>query len=265
MNPEQLIQALKSNQLHPIKRFGQHFLIHQKTIRNIVNKVKKHPPFFVEIGPGLGALTQHFKTIKQHVVLIERDKKLAAYWKKRGYLVFPTDVLKLNWNKLPKRFTLFGNLPYEVVAGIIFKACLHQNQVRTMVIMMQKEQAERVRAQPGGKTYGFFSVVSQIFWNISLVTQVPKTYFYPSPKVEGQVLEFHIQHNRVNFGPSFLKFVKKCFSFKRKMLFKQMEPLSFSEAKQILKCLKLSETCRAEELLPSQFVKLYLKINSHLK
>ena len=217
----------------------------------------------MEIGPGLGALTQHFKTIKQKVVLIERDKKIASYWEKQGYCVFSSDALKLNWEKLPKKFTLFGNLPYEIAAGIILKACLHKDQVQNMVIMMQKEQAERIIAKPGNKTYGFLSVMSQVFWNISLVANVPNTYFYPRPKVDGKVLEFQIKHNKINLlAPSFLKFVKKCFSFKRKMLFKQLGSLSFLTAKEFLQSFGLRETCRAEELLPSQFVELYLNLDS---
>lgn len=260
MNKEQVKQFLKQKNLQPLKKFGQNFLINQNTIQNIVERVQKCPSPFVEIGPGLGSLTQHFVNKKKDIVLVEKDKKLAAHWKEVGYCVFCADALKLKWEKLPKKFTLFGNLPYEIAARLILKSCLNQKQVQSMIFMMQKEVAQRVTAQPRSKNYGLLSVVSQTFWNICLAINVPKTNFYPIPKVDGRVLEFQTKKNKLNLSEDlFLQFVKKCFSFKRKMLFKQIDVPSFNMAKTILTNLGLHENCRAEELSPGQFVKLYFQ------
>ena len=264
MNKKQVKQFLKQKNLHPIKKFGQNFLINQSLIQNILKKVQKHPSPFVEIGPGLGSLTRHFENRKKDITLVEKDKKLAAYWKKAGYSVFCADALKLNWENLPKKFTLFGNLPYEISASLILKACLHQEQVQSMLFMIQKEVAQRVMAQASNKNYSFLSVVSQTFWNIRRIADVPKTDFYPSPEVNGRVLEFQIKNNKFNLSEdSFLKFVKKCFSFKRKMMFKQIDVSSPETAKKILGKLGLSETCRAEELSPSQFTALYIQTKNN--
>ena len=263
MDKKQVQQFLKQKNFRPIKKFGQNFLINQNTIQKIVSAVQKFPPPFVEIGPGLGALTRHFENRKKSVFLIEKDKKIACYWKGQAYSVLSADALKLNWEKaLPKKFTLFGNLPYEISAGIILKSSLQQKQMLALIVMMQKEVAQRVTAQPCSKSYGLLSVISQTFWDISLVSNVPKTDFYPVPKVDGRVLSFQIKPKKPNVKPDpFLKFVKKCFSLRRKMLFKQINAPSLSEGKTILKDLSLPENCRAEELSPQQFIRLYLQIN----
>lgn len=259
MNKKQVKQFFKENNIQPLKRFGQNFLINQAVIQSIAKRIQKHPAPFVEVGPGLGSLTQCFAGTKEDIVLIERDKRLFSYWKEAGYSVFCADALKLDWKRLPGKFTLFGNLPYEIASSLIVKSCLCQKRVQGMIFMMQKEVAQRATAKPCSKDYGFLSVVSQVFWEVSLVANVPKTDFYPIPKVDGRVLEFQIKKNDIKTD-SFLKFVKKCFSFKRKMLFKQIDDLSVETAKKTLRDLNFPETCRAEELLPHQFIELYLQV-----
>ena len=131
-----------------------------------------------------------------------------------------------------------------------------------MVFMMQKEVAERAAAWPHRKDYGFLSVIAQTFWEISPVARIPRTYFYPIPKVDGTVLEFRIKQKASELdSKSFLQFVKQCFAFKRKMLFKQIQAGSAEQIKKTLGRLGLSENCRAEELSYQQFVKLYLQIH----
>ncbi len=262
MNKREIQQLLKQKNLHPIKKWGQNFLTHQPTIQKITARVQKLPPPFVEIGPGLGALTRHFPK-KADITLIERDKKLAGYWKEQGYAVLAADALKLNWPAvLPEKLTLFGNLPYEIASRLVIKASLCQPQITNMVFMMQKEAAQRALAKPRSENYGFLSVVSQTFWNMSLVAQAPRSHFYPAPKVDGAVLEFQAK-KKIPGGDSalFVKFVKHCFSLKRKMLFKKMEGCSAQKAKNIFKDLGLSAVCRAEELSPQQFIQLYPQIH----
>ena len=183
MNKQQIKQFLKQKNLQPIKKFGQNFLINQHIIQKIVKKVQRQPPPFVEIGPGLGALTEHFANKKKDIILIERDKKIAAYWKEQAYSILSADALKLKWAAdLPKKFTLFGNLPYEIAASLILESCLHQKQITSMIFMIQKEVAQRATAQPHSKDYGLLSVMSQIFWNISLACQCSKNRFLPCAK-----------------------------------------------------------------------------------
>ena len=262
MNKKQVQQFLKKRNLYPIKKLGQNFLINQQAVQKIVTTVQKYSPPFVEIGPGLGALTNYFKKQKD-IILVERDKKIAAYWKEQAYSVLSADVLKLEWlTAFPEKFILFGNLPYEIASSLIVKSCLYQEQIKGMVFMVQKEVAQRATAQSYKKNYGFLSVIAQTFWEISLVANIPRTYFYPIPKVEGTVLEFRVKQKTSELdSKSFLQFVKQCFSFKRKMLFKQIKLGSTEKIKKILGNIGLSENCRAEELSSQQFTELYLQIN----
>lgn len=265
MNKKQVYQFLKQHDFHPIKSFGQNFLINPRITQKIINRVKKQAVHFVEIGPGIGALTRHFEGQKKDILLIERDKKLAEYWKQEGWNVICADILKLDWGRLPETFSLFGNLPYEIAGSLIVKSCLQKKQISSMVLTMQKELAQRASAPPSSKNYGLLSVMSQTFWDMKVLTDIPQSDFYPAPKVEGRVLEFHAKNTASHLKAGlFLKFVKCCFTFKRKMLFKQIPSCPPERAKKHLKNLKLTETCRAEELSPSQFVQLYLNLKKDI-
>lgn len=262
MTKQEIKQFLKQHNLKPIKKWGQNFLTNPQIIQKIVQRVQSHSPPFVEIGPGLGALTRHFK--KENILLIERDKKLSAYWKKEGWTLFCEDALKLDWEKLPKKITLFGNLPYEIAASLIITASLRQKQIQNMLFMMQKEVAQRVMAKANSKNYGILSVISQTFWSISSVANAGKNNFYPIPKVDGRVLEFQSPSPSINLdSKDFLKFIKKCFGFKRKMLFKQISDQSPIDNKKTLRHLGFSETCRAEDLNAQDFLQLYRYIKQN--
>lgn len=265
MNKQELKAFLKQQNIRPLKRFGQNFLINQKTIQKIIHIIDKQAPPFVEIGPGPGALTTHLANKKKDILLIERDKKIAAYWKGKGYSVLTADALKLDWpQNLPEKCTVFSNLPYQIAGSLILKSSLNQKQIRSMVLMMQKEVAQRVMSPSGNKNYSLLSVVAQTFWFISSKLIVPKTDFYPQPKVEGSLLEFQIKKEKNNLDPSlFLKFVKQCFALKRKKLIKKIDSKEANKTKirKIFQNLNLSENCRAEELSVDQFIKLYFKIS----
>ena len=267
MNKQELKSFLKQQNIQPLKRFGQNFLINQKTIQKIIHIVYKQAPPFVEIGPGPGALTTHFSNKKKDILLIERDKKIASYWKNKGYSVLFSDALKLDWSQsLPKKCTVFGNLPYQIAGSLVLKSCLHQKQITSMVLMMQKEVAQRVIAKPKNKNYSLLSVVSQTFWIVSPKLLIPKTAFHPQPKVEGSLLEFQAKKENSDLDPSsFLKFVKAGFAFKRKKLIKKIASKETKEIKKIFQNLNLSENCRAEELSVEQFIKLYFDVQENIK
>ena len=256
MNKKQVKQFLEAQQLKPIKKLGQNFLVNPGLIQAIVKNIQKQPAPFVEVGPGLGALTRHFK--KKDVFLIEKDKKLASYWSQQGWTVFCEDALKFNWSCLPKKFTLFGNLPYEIAGSLIVKFSVEQKQVSKMFFLIQKEVAERVKAPANSKNYGLLSVIAQSFWSVSTLFSIPKNDFYPVPQVEGRFLEWTAKKFNSSVSPHlFFQFVKNCFQFKRKMLFKKLDVFS---PKNILADLGLKPTCRAENLSSEEFLQLYMQI-----
>ena len=252
MNLQTLKLFLKEHGLKPIKRWGQNFLVHPGLIQQIVQVVKQNPRPYVEIGPGPGALTRHFD--KSELFLVERDKKLAQYWKNHSWRVFCQDALKLQRDKLPPSFTLFGNLPYEIAGSLIIKMSIMPKPPKTMVFLIQKEVADRLKARPKTKNYSLLTVISQSFWSFLELFPVSKRNFYPKPKVEGRLIQLKAIPSKLDSRPDFLNFVKKSFLMKRKMLFKK---LPGKNPKKKLENLGFSANCRAEDLSPEDFIKLY--------
>ena len=256
MNLRELKIKLKELEINPSKKLGQNFLINEEIIFKIVNEVQKSPSPWVEIGPGVGALTKSFDSKKELLFLIEKDKKLAAYWKERGFSVFCEDALKFNWNQTPSFFTLFGNLPYQIAGSIVLEMSLLKNPPIQMILMMQKEVAERVLAKTHTKDYSLLSVIAQIFWDMELIINVGKSNFYPVPKVDGKVLKF--KHKDFNLDRrSFLLFIKSCFSQRRKKLIKQLPKDFLVHWETFFKNKNWSINIRAEELSPTQLLSLY--------
>lgn len=258
---------LEKMNLLPLRQLGQNFLINQRLARKIAGEAKKFPPPWVEIGPGLGALTELFlPEEKDRLILIERDKKLAAYWKSKAARVFCGDALKISWRELPPRFTLFGNLPYHIAGPLIVESLPFRERIQGMVFMMQREAAQRALARPGGRDYGLLSVVCSIFWRARLVAEAAESDFFPAPKVRGRVLAFEPKTDGWSADPpGFLRFVKSCFSQRRKMLLRRLPGVCPSEAKKIFSGLGLDFKIRAEALSPEKLLELFLRCSARDK
>jgi len=252
MNLITLKNILQELQIKPNRQLGQNFLINEELAFKMASCVKATVSPWVEIGPGVGALTQFFNSHKKQMFLIERDKKLAAYWAKKGFVIFCEDALKFNWNQIPYPFSLFGNLPYQIAGSLILEMSLLKRNPNQMILMVQKEVANRILAKTHTKSYGLLSVISQVFWEIKPVCYVSKNNFYPKPEVDGRVLSFQAKTSKeISQASSFLKFVKRCFAHRRKKLPKDVGLTSDD----------LNSNRRAEELSPTQYVRLFK--NSH--
>ena len=254
MTAKQIKDILKQEGITPRKRLGQNFLINRWLAEKIAEAVQKYPPPYVEIGPGFGALTNFFP--KKDILLIERDKKLASYWEKKGFSVHCQDALKYDFTQLPHPFVLFGNLPYSLAGPLIIRASACKS-ISKMIFMMQKEVALRVKGLPPSKNYGLLSVISQAFWKISLIGNADIKDFHPQPKVKGQVLEFTRRESDFKEPERFIQFIKLCFINRRKKLVKQIPLPSVKEAENILEKANQNLNVRAGELTPKDFIHLY--------
>ncbi len=260
MNLQKLKIKLKELDIKPNKKLGQNFLINEEIVLKIVNKVKSSSPPWVEVGPGLGALTHFFNSEKDQIFLIERDQKLDSYWKEKGFSVFCSDALKFNWNQIPSPFTLFGNLPYQIAGSLILEMSLLKESPAQMILMVQKEVSERILAKTHTKSYGLLSVLSQIFWDIEWMIHVGKNNFYPVPEVDGVVLSFKPKKLvSIVDKKSFLQFIKSCFAQRRKKLIKQLPKDFLIEWERFFTDKNWSFNTRAEELSSNQFLSLYQK------
>lgn len=249
------------------KSLGQNFLIDE----NIINKIAGKIPAFandliVEIGPGRGALTEKLVKKDTFYLAFEIDKDLTKilqkYESKKAQIIYE-DILKVDLNNYLKDLTynnlfIVGNLPYYITTPIIEKIIQSNLKITKLVIMVQKEVAERFMAQPQSKDYGYFTLYLKYFFDIKKVCDVSKNSFWPVPKIESMVISFEPRENQPNVDIlKYQEFLKECFTQKRKTLKNNLKSYNWSKIKEILKQNNYSENVRAEELSEDMFLKIF--------
>jgi 16S rRNA (adenine1518-N6/adenine1519-N6)-dimethyltransferase len=252
------------------KRFGQNFLIDPQVIADIVTAVApQRDDCVVEIGPGLGALTDPLLKRLNHLHVVEIDRDIIARLKKR-YLpekltIHAGDALSFDFSTLASGSAaglhIVGNLPYNISTPLLFHLAGFAECVRDMYFMLQKEVVERMVAEPGTADFGRLSVMLQYRFVMDWLLDVPPESFDPAPKVDSAVVRL-IPRPRAELSArdeaKFAAVVSAAFGQRRKMLrnnFKDLlEDGDFS-------ALDISPTCRAEELS----VEDYIRIANYLK
>ena len=179
----------------PRKRFGQHFLSDGFIINAIVDAIDPRPgQTLVEIGPGLGAMTNPLVARCGRLTVIELDRDLAARLRKRDELqVVESDVLRVDFAALPRavpgqKLRVVGNLPYNISTPILFHLLAAVDHVEDQHFMLQKEVVDRMAAVPGNKDYGRLTVMLQWRYAIQPVLDVPPEAFDPPPRVDSAVV-----------------------------------------------------------------------------
>ena len=200
-NPKNTIEVLQKYQFHFAKKFGQNFLIDTHVLDKIVRAAEITPEDYVlEIGPGIGTLTQYLCESAKHVFAVEIDDNLipilqdtlSAY---DNVTVIHNDVLKLDINKLVeekcegKRIKVVANLPYYITTPILMGLFESHVPMESVTVMVQKEVAQRMQALPGGKDYGALSLAVQFYAEPYIVANVPPNCFMPRPKVGSAVIQ----------------------------------------------------------------------------
>ena len=242
----------------PKKSLGQNFL----TDINIINKIidigdinKKDD--ILEVGPGTGNLTKEIINKKpKKIFLIEKDKLLYRNLKKEfknKINIFNEDILKTNEKNLSnKKLTVFGNLPYNISTQILAKWILNCNSnfwYKKLILMFQKDVAERITAKTNTKNYGRLSIISNWKLKITKHFDVSRNCFYPKPRVESSVLSFVPETKYVKFqnAKSLEVVTRVFFSQKRKMINKPIKQL-FNNSNEILNRLKINLNLRPQNL-----------------
>ncbi|RZU00677.1 16S rRNA (adenine(1518)-N(6)/adenine(1519)-N(6))-dimethyltransferase RsmA [Rivibacter subsaxonicus] len=207
------------------KRFGQHFLSDRAIIDAIVDAIDpREGELLVEIGPGLGAMTDPLVERCKRLAVVELDRDLAARLRKRAELeVIESDVLKVDFAalaaRLGGRLRVVGNLPYNISTPILFHLQGAVEHVVDQHFMLQKEVCERMAATPGGKDYGRLSVMLQWRYDIETVLEVPPESFEPPPRVDSAVVRMIPLPDAARVSPALLgELVQVAFSQRRKLL-----------------------------------------------
>jgi 16S rRNA (adenine1518-N6/adenine1519-N6)-dimethyltransferase len=207
------------------KRFGQHFLADDAIIDAIVDAIDPQPDDqLVEIGPGLGAMTNPLVARSGRLTVIELDRDLAARLMKRPELtVVQADVLKVDFTALAlergRKLRVVGNLPYNISTPILFHLLESVDQVVDQHFMLQKEVVDRMAAGPGSKDYGRLSVMLQWRYDIESIIDVPPEAFDPPPRVDSAVVRMQPLPAPLPVDAELLgQLVASAFSQRRKLL-----------------------------------------------
>ncbi len=276
MMKEKLLARLEElGSLGPKRSLGQNFLVSEIVIEKIIKAVERYAiQDIVEIGPGLGSLTDELVALGKPLTLIELDKKFVLYWQTRAehekhLKVIDGDALRIDWSDLTpnKNSLLVSNLPYQISSSLLIDRSLEPAQFSNMILMFQKEVAQRITAECRNKEYGLLTVIAQNFWKIDLLCDCSPRDYYPAPNVASRVLVFKIREDALELSKraEFLKFVKASFSHRRKHLYSNLKGQYFSSrqlpeellAKAFEKA-EISAKARAEELTPEKFKNLFL-------
>ena len=247
------------------KSLGQNFLIDKNILDKIINVVPIKGKTVLEIGPGSGNLTQQIlnKNPKKFIV-IEKDNDLVKYLEKifnNQIKIIHNDVLKINEKTLSKeKITVFGNLPYNISTEILSKWILNLEKnfwFDHLILMFQKEVAERILAKYNTSEYGRLSILANWKLNIKKISDVKPSSFSPSPKIDSSILHFSPKNNyHVLKNPKNLeKITRVFFSHRRKMLKKPYNQI-FNGNKEIIKKLKINLNLRPQNLNTDMYYNL---------
>ncbi|WP_299084524.1 16S rRNA (adenine(1518)-N(6)/adenine(1519)-N(6))-dimethyltransferase RsmA [uncultured Paraglaciecola sp.] len=253
------------------KRFGQNFLHDNYVIDQIVTAIgPQQNQHMVEIGPGLGALTEPVCELIEQLTVIELDRDLAARLRTHPFIakkltIVETDALKYDFSQLlrdEQPLRIFGNLPYNISTPLMFHLFSFANKVQDMHFMLQKEVVNRLAASPGNKNYGRLSVMAQYHCQIIPVLQVPPGAFNPPPKVDSAVVRL-IPHQQkpvsLKNEDTLHKVCAQAFNQRRKTI---RNSLKESISEQQLIDLDINPELRAENLSLEQYARIANAVDS---
>ena len=220
--------------VRPKKFLGQHFLVNLDIAQRIADTVDVYPDTpLLEVGPGMGVLTQFLLKKERPLKVVELDFESVAYLEKNypelNGQIIEADFLDLDLTAIfnHRPFTLTGNYPYNISSQIFFKMLEHKELIPCCTGMIQKEVAERIVAKPGSKTYGILSVFIQAWYDAEYLFTVNPGVFNPPPKVKSAVIRLmRNQTKQLNCNEKLFKnVVKTTFNQRRKTLRNSIKPL----------------------------------------
>jgi 16S rRNA (adenine1518-N6/adenine1519-N6)-dimethyltransferase len=268
-------EIIKQYGIKPNKKLGQSFLIDINVINRIVHAVNiSQEDIIVEIGAGIGVLTENIAKKAKRVIAVEIDRNLVEVLKDKlgiydNVEVHCGDILKFDFNSVSEthnsKIKIIGNVPYNISSPLIFRLLSFRSVISDFMLMLQKEIVQRLVSMPGNKIYGVPSVILQMFASTEKIFDVSSTCFYPQPKVESAVVRgsflekplVHLQDE--NF---FTSLVKAAFAQRRKMLInnlknsKLLADIEEGKVKEVLSSAGIDGKRRGETLSVEEFGKL---------
>jgi 16S rRNA (adenine1518-N6/adenine1519-N6)-dimethyltransferase len=272
LNTLKIKELCESYGIAPAKSRGQNFLIDDSALQKIAEAGElTEKDTVLEVGPGLGVLTDELLKRAGRVVAVELDRNILAYLKvkyveQKNLELVEGDVLSLNladYGLKSGEYKVVANLPYNITSYFLrlFLGNI-QNKPKEMVLMIQKEVAERIVAHAGEMSV--LAVMAQFYAETEIVAEVPKDSFWPSPKVDSTVIKLKLKENLPKIDiKNFFRIVKVGYSAKRKQLHNNLAnglKLPSPEIKEILVAMGYDEKIRAQDLEVEDWVKLEKKL-----
>ena len=271
---------MKKYQISANKNLGQNFLIDENVIQNIVEAAQiSKEDIVIEIGPGLGSLTQPLLEKAKKVIAIELDKKMAEILQDRfalyeNFNLIQQDILKIDFEKMMKEqniekenIKIVANLPYYITTPIIMKLLEEKLPIQSITVMIQKEVADRLTETPGQKNTGAITYCVYYYCKPQQIMLVPNTSFIPPPQVNSEVIRLDIRKEppvHLENEELFFKIIKASFMQRRKTLLNGLANSNIASKEKIreeLERLKLPENTRGETLTIEQFAQLANNLN----
>jgi 16S rRNA (adenine1518-N6/adenine1519-N6)-dimethyltransferase len=253
------------------KSLGQHWLYDQASLAAMVEAAEVRPTDTVlEIGPGLGSLTEILVKQAKQVIAVEFDQRLAAQLAKRvpadNLTIIPQDILSFDFNSLPRNYKIVANIPYYLTSHLIQVISETSNPPKSVALLVQKEVARRAAAEPG--TMSLLSVTAQFYWEVGLGREVAAELFKPPPKVDSQILVLNRRPQPLftDAEPKdFFRLVKLGFAQKRKTLLNSLSSglhLSREQTEELLKAADIDSMRRPQTLDLTEWHNLFLVLNT---
>jgi len=255
---------------NPKKSLGQHWLFDEPTLKAIISAAEvTQNDTVLEVGPGLGTLTELLAARAKEVVAVEKDERLSADLKRKlsvdNLEIVVADIRQFNLSNLPVGYKVVANIPYYLTSYLLRQLLEAANPPTVMSLLVQKEVAERVTAGPGEMSLLAFSV--QYFGQPSLLREVPKELFEPAPKVDSAILKIKLRPRPYFEADTRMLFrlVKAGFGERRKQLKNSLSGglgLDTNKLEMLLKGLRISHKVRAQELSLDDWQRLYKEVVS---
>ena len=273
----------KFDHYRPKKFLGQNFLVDNNIAKKIVNSLEIKPDDIVlEIGPGQGVLTKYISEITKNFIAVELDKsiyeKLTLEYEGRINLIHK-DFLKINLQNdiynifsvnnpdvRNKKIKVIGNIPYNITTEILFKLFDSSDIIDSAVLMMQKEVAKRLTAQPNTKDYGILAIQTQTNSVPKILFNVPPTAFFPKPRVDSSIVKFDFGNSKykILYKDIFKTLVKQSFGQRRKTM-KNSLKVFFENNEVSFDNIDFDFTRRAESVSIEEYIRLLYDIKELMK
>ena len=251
------------------KSLGQNFLKDDNILNKIANSIETDNDLIIEIGPGMGALTKKLVNKNSYVLAYEIDERTKEYLipleNEKTKIIYKDfletnikeDIKDIKYNNL----YIIANIPYYITTPIIEHIIESNIDVESMVLLVQKEVAERFSAKPKSKDYGSLTVYLNYYFDVKKLFDVKNICFSPVPKVDSAVIKFTKKDNNYDIdSKKFSEFIKECFLMKRKTLKNNLKNYDFEKIKEILEKNNYSESVRAEEIDLQTFIEIFKKL-----